>query len=146
MDMTIRSATSADDPTVRDLLDGAHLSPASVGTGRTSFFLAEAGGNVVGTAGLETFGADALLRSVAVPEHWRNRGIGAALVDAVIDAARRSRMRRMFLLTETADVFFSRRGFTPAPRHATGNRALEESEQFASACPTSAVCMVMVLR
>lgn len=91
-------------------------------------------------AGLELFGADALLRSVLSPQP----GGGRRVVAAVIAEARRLGAGRLWLLTETAEGFFARLGFRPAPR-AAAPAAIAATDQFAALCPASATLMTIDL-
>jgi len=140
--MTFREATGADGPSVRSLLESSKLPTESLGTGGTSFFVAEEHGELAGIAGFEYYGRDALLRSVAVPSALREKGIGSQLVDFMLETARSRNVQRVVLLTETAEPFFSRKGFAAVPRAQIDNPALASSSEFTHACPTSAVCMV----
>jgi amino-acid N-acetyltransferase len=53
-------------------------------------------------------------------------------------------VRRVFLLTETAADFFPRFGFRPVARTAVP-AAVQQSVEFSSACPASALVMVKEL-
>ena len=52
------------------------------------FVVATKGRDLVGVAGLEVYGSNALLRSLAVAAQHRSRGLGARLVDAIEAEAR----------------------------------------------------------
>ena len=51
----------------------------------------------------------------------------------------------MYLLTETADLFFPRFGFGPILRSEVSQR-VQRSVEFTSACPQSARAMALYLR
>ncbi len=70
-----------------------------------------------------------------VTPEYRGRGLGHALAERVIEAARRRPARQIVLLTETAA-----RGFRRIARDAA-DPAGRDSVEFRSACPQSAVCM-----
>lgn len=108
------------------------------------FFVADDGGRIAGTAALQRFGDDGLLRSLAVAAPWRGRGLGAALVEAAEQRARLQRLHSLWLLTTTAAAYFAARGWRPAPREAAP-AVLRASSQFAFTCPSSAACMVKSL-
>ncbi len=80
------------------------------------------GGEVVGVAGLELYGNQGLLRSVAVADSMHNRGYGAALANYVICEARKSRVQELFLLTTTAPEFFKKLGFKEEKPRKSGRR------------------------
>ena len=95
---------------------------------------------VVGAAGLETYGAAGLLRSVVVDDSVRGQGLGRALVSERLEHARRLGLDRVFLLTTTAPAYFGALGFTPAARD-EAPAEMRASVEFAGACPGSAVCL-----
>ncbi|HTM22266.1 MAG TPA: GNAT family N-acetyltransferase, partial [Kofleriaceae bacterium] len=61
----------------------------------------------VGCVGLELYGEDAILRSLAVKKEHRSTGYGWMLADTIINTARHRGVRRVYLLTETASDFFA---------------------------------------
>src|SRR5688500_6661457 len=82
------------------------------------FAVFEAGGRVVGTAALSVIWADlAEVRSLAVDEAYRGRGIGRALVDWTVDEARRLGIRRLMSLTYE-QAFFEKQGFEVVAKEA----------------------------
>nr|NIP60748.1 GNAT family N-acetyltransferase [Gemmatimonadota bacterium]NIR77456.1 GNAT family N-acetyltransferase [Gemmatimonadota bacterium]NIT85980.1 GNAT family N-acetyltransferase [Gemmatimonadota bacterium]NIU29800.1 GNAT family N-acetyltransferase [Gemmatimonadota bacterium]NIU34822.1 GNAT family N-acetyltransferase [Gemmatimonadota bacterium] len=108
------------------------------------FVVAEAAGRLVGVAGLEVHGRDGVLRSVVVSPDLRGRGVGARLTRWVLDSAREIGLRRLYLLTTTAEDYFPRHGFRPVERSETPPE-VQESVEFREACPGSAVAMVLRL-
>jgi amino-acid N-acetyltransferase len=104
------------------------------------FWLAENEGAVVGVAGVEVYGASALLRSVAVDPSWRGSGLGRLLAERVIAEAQAAGARDVYLLTTTAEHYFPRLGFACLDR-GEAPEALSESAEFRGACPASAVLM-----
>ena len=64
-----------------------------------------------GLVGLELCGSDALLRSLVVASANRSTGVGSALVERAETHARALGARSVFLLTTTAERFFSRHGY-----------------------------------
>jgi amino-acid N-acetyltransferase len=95
---------------------------------------------LVGLAGLETYGAEALLRSVVVDAQYRGEGIGRALLDGTYDLARGVGVARLYLLTTTAHDWFARAGFADTPRD-QAPPAIRDSWEFRSGCPTTAAFM-----
>lgn len=94
-----------------------------------------------GVVGLERCGTAALLRSLAVDDAWRGRGVGRALVEAAERAARAEGVQTLCLLTTTAAAFFERLGYRPAERD-TAPEAIRATREFRDLCPASAVFMV----
>jgi amino-acid N-acetyltransferase len=98
-------------------------------------------GALVGCAGLERYGKDALLRSVAVVESERGSGVGKQLVSGLLDQAGQQRLKKIVLLTTTAETFFRRFGFQKIPR-SQAPKSVQASVEFQIACPQSATVMV----
>ena len=140
MNPTLRPGSSADHAQVTALLERLDLPLAGVPPDLAGFTVAERDGRVVGTAALEQFGTVGLLRSVAVDAAQRGAGLGARLVDHVLDRARAAGIEDVFLLTTTAERYFPRHGFESVPR-AEAPAALQASAEFRGACPASAVLM-----
>lgn len=98
------------------------------------------GQDFVGCAALEIYGQAGLLRSVAVAEAWRSQGFGRGLTEMALNLARQRGLTELYLLTETAGEFFPRFGFTPVSR-AEVPPAVQQSVEFTTACPASALVM-----
>lgn len=110
----------------------------------TDLLVARDGGRLVGTAALEVYGRDALLRSVAVDPATRGTGLGQRMTRAALERARQRGVSRVFLLTETAAAFFPKFGFTSIERSSVPE-SIRGTIEFASACPASAQAMVLEL-
>ncbi len=137
----LRVARPEDLRTVEALLAAADLPAKGVAEWLPHFVVAEAGGTIVGAAGLEVYRSDGLLRSVAVANGWRGRGIGSALTAAVLAAARRHGLRAVYLLTETAESYFPKHGFRRIARSEVPE-PVTHSVEFRELCPTSSIVMV----
>jgi amino-acid N-acetyltransferase len=104
----------------------------------------EQGDAIVGVIGLERFGSEALLRSLVVAPEFRNRGIARELVAHVEKIAQTEHIHRLVLLTETAESFFRRLGYTPLDRRQV-SEPIKHSAEFRSLCPASATCLAKIL-
>ena len=144
MTHAITPAVPADLPAILELLAASKLPRAGIEDHVASTLVARADSDVVGSAALELYGSAALLRSVAVATRLRGRGLGAALTVAALDLARRSGVRTVYLLTETAGRFFPKFGFAAIAR-AEVDPVVLESPEFTTACPKSALVMVKQL-
>ncbi len=140
----LRVAAPSDLAAVRALLAASDLPDAGLDAifaeHAGDFVLAEAGGALVGVAGLEVRGDDALLRSVAVDPGWRAHGVGRELVKRLVCMADARGLRALYLLTMTAEHYFPRFGFEVIARGAVP-AAIADTLEFRSACPASAVAM-----
>jgi amino-acid N-acetyltransferase len=138
--VALRPATRADQPTVEHLLRSLGLPTAGIAEWVDRFWIADHGGKAVGVVGVEQYGHEALLRSVAVDPSWRSAGLGRALVEAALRTARAAGAREMYLLTTTAERYFPRFGFVQIARDDVPG-AVRQSVEFREACPASAVVM-----
>lgn len=116
MNVAVRTAGQVDLPSIRSLLTSVDLTVAGVGEHVDHFLVVEDGGKIVACAGLETYGFHALLRSVAVHPHYRNRGLATLLVTRLVDQTRQDRLHAVYLLTTSAEAYFRRLGFETIPR------------------------------
>jgi len=136
----LRPATLADLRDVERLLMGARLPVDGVAGSLPTFVVAEYNGKLVGVAGLELCGKDALLRSVVVAPEWRSRGLGRELVNQVIAEGEARRIRALYLLTTTADEYFPAFGFERTTRDAVPD-GVRATAEFQTGCPASATVM-----
>lgn len=142
--MTISPATDRDYPGIEALLREHHLPEAGLRPHLETTLVARDDGRIVGSAALEVYDGSALLRSVTVTGPKRGTGLGRALALAAIDLARERGVDAVYLLTETAARFFAHLGFRETSRSSVAP-AVQSSVEFVSACPASAVCMVLQL-
>jgi amino-acid N-acetyltransferase len=137
----IRRAGTADLPRITSLLERVGLPTADLGSiQQLEVWLLEENDTLVGAIALERYGSEALLRSFAVVPEYRKHGFGSTLVDRVEVDALADGVKRLVLLTETAEPFFRRRGYEITERSAVSN-AVRESAEFRSLCPSSARCL-----
>ncbi len=114
----IRAAKSTDVKGIRKLIDTYApqrrlLSKETVTLYESvqEFTVAVDNGEVVGCGALHVLWEDlAEVRTVAVAENYRGRGIGHQILDAIIVRAREIGVKRIFCLTFETD-FFGRHGF-----------------------------------
>lgn|SRR5512146_319777 len=143
---TVRAARDDDFDAVETMLGDERLPLDGVREQFNHFLVAEGTysqrlpASPIGAIGLEHYGDAALLRSAVVDSAWRGRGVGRALVDAAIDAATARGARELYLLTTTAEAFFTSLGFRIISRSEVPE-AVRRSVEFVSACPDSATVM-----
>jgi amino-acid N-acetyltransferase len=97
--------------------------------------------HLVGVAGLEMYGPYGLLRSVAVDRAYRGKGIADRLLKQIESLAEARQLKAVFLLTETAAGYFSRKGYQSISR-AEVPEEVQQSTEFSHVCPQSAVVMM----
>ena len=140
----IRSASSADLTPARALLVANALPLDGFPDHPECVWVAADREHVVGVVALELFPDGALLRSLAVQQGVRGQHLGRLLVAAALNDARRRDLGVVYLLTTTAESFFTRLGFGIVARDEVPGSLLG-SVEFRSACPTTATAMLMRL-
>ena len=145
MTVRIEPASDADGPSILQLLLEAGLPIDGLLEHLHTAFVARDGAAIVGCAALEVYADGVLLRSVAVSPTARGHGLGDRLTDAAIRLAQSLRAPAVYLLTTTAESYFPRFGFVPMTREQVPT-GVQQSVEFRSACPASAVVMGRTLR
>jgi amino-acid N-acetyltransferase len=138
--MISRPATTADFDAICHVLADTNLQTSDVSPQIGVFVVAEINGEIVGTAGVEQYGAIALLRSVATSSQIRGQGVALRLCAESIHTAREHGVRELYLLTTTAPKFFEKLGFGRLARGAAPD-AIRQTCEFRELCPESAVLM-----
>jgi amino-acid N-acetyltransferase len=96
--------------------------------------------NVVGTGGLELFSDCALLRSISIKKDLQKRGLGRFIVGELEKVARQYGINSLFLLTTSAEDFFSKEGYVAVDREEVPVE-IKNTTEFSSTCPSSARVM-----
>jgi amino-acid N-acetyltransferase len=141
----IESAADGDLPEIRSLLERLQLPLAGIGEHLPTLLVAREGAQIVGTAALELYADDALLRSVAVDPRRQGKQLGHQLINAALRLATARGAHTVYLLTTTAERFFPRFGFEQISRDEVP-ASVRTSVEFQSACPASAIVMRKQLR
>jgi amino-acid N-acetyltransferase len=136
MDLRLRPATAGDLARVEALLTDAGLITAGVQEHIDHFLLAEEDGRIVASAGLERYGTEALLRSVAVAPEYRNHGLAQTLVARLLAQAAAEQIREVYLFTTTAVGYFRHFGFEPVGRDDVV-KAVRASKEYGECCSTA---------
>jgi len=109
-----------------------------------NFVVAKQGEDVIGVAGIEIYDGYGLLRSVAVSAAYRGKGIANQLLDNIERLAAAKLLREIYLLTETAPEYFSKKGYQKITR-AQVPAEVQQSTEFSHVCPQSAIVMKKIL-
>ena len=140
----LRPATQADLPAVERLVHDAGLITAGIPAHIEEFLVLEEEGRIIASAGLERYGLQALLRSVAVAPAYRNRGFARLLVSRILDHAAGRQVQDVYLFTTTAPGYFRRLGFVSVPREDVAE-PVRASEEYGECC-SGAETMVLRLQ
>lgn len=126
---------------VRRLLEAAGLPIADLpAQDLNDFFACGPQDDPKGVVGLEIRGREALLRSLAVDPGFRGRGCGKALVAEAERHARHNGVRRLYLLTTTAQTFFKGLGYAAVSRD-DAPASIRGTAEFSGLCPASSAFM-----
>jgi arsenate reductase (thioredoxin) len=140
MEITIRPAKATDWMAVSQLLTSNKLPVEDIDKALPNFFVAVVNNQIAGVIGLEKYDHYGLLRSMATSALHRNQGIASKLVDALFKYAKAIGLKEMYLLTETAKEYFTKKEFIIIQRNQVPD-AVKESPEFSHICPVSATVM-----
>lgn len=143
--IVIKLARAENAAAIATLLQAAGLPHEDIGSHLGNFLVARMGDEVVGAVGLEVAGAAALLRSLVVEPTLRGKGLGDGLTEMAVARAGTLGVRRLYLLTTTAERFFARRGFTIVAR-SNVPAGIAATQELSGLCPATAVCMVRIIK
>ena len=142
--ITYRRAIDKDLPAILSLLKEAGLPTMDIKPGIQEFFIGEKDKRIVGVIGMESYNDIALLRSMAVSGDNRNGGIASHLVEELLSYAGLKGMRKIYLVTNTAELYFRKKGFRKIEMKDV-DKHLESSAELNGLCPASSVIMVKSL-
>lgn len=126
------------------LLKTNNLALSDLGEGKRIFLVALSEEKTVGCVSVEIYGEVGLLRSLAVNNDFCGKGIGQKLVAEAEAWSRNNGLKNLFLLTTTAAGFFPKIGWNITERSSVPE-SIALSSEFASVCPSSAICMIKPL-
>ena len=143
--MKFAFAHSGDIPHVKQLLAACALPYEDIKPAHLQHFLVvRHQTNLVGVIGLELLGSFALLRSLAVQINFRGQKIASQLTMQAEAYARSHKVRSLYLLTTTAEDFFTKQGYHTMDRNAVPV-VVRGTTEFRNICPSTAKCMVKYL-
>ncbi len=128
-------------PALVALLQSLRLPTEDLPADLDGFFLAfDKEGVPVGSVGIQRLDASALLRSFAVHENYRKAGLGRHLFEKALQFARDAGFQEVWLITNSADLYFERQGFERVDR-AMAPPDISATSQFTGLCPSSSAVM-----
>lgn len=140
----MRPASFEDYESIASLLESVNLPTQGVKEHTSNFVVLLDGEMLIGTGGLEIYGNNALLRSLAVHPDYQKKGYGQQLYQFLLEKAQEQNITELYLLTETAERFFARMGFEKIARESVDEQ-VKTSAEFRTLCPASAACMRLKL-
>ncbi|GGD81375.1 arsenic resistance N-acetyltransferase ArsN2 [Maribacter cobaltidurans] len=126
---------------IKELLKNNDLPYEDIIASKVQFITEKENGVLVGCIGVEKYNEEGLLRSFAVRDEYKNKGIGKRLLNQLIDQSKTDGLKRLHLLTTTADGYFDKNGFKTADRAVAPNE-ISSTKEFSEICPSSSVYMI----
>ena len=136
----LREATAEDLQFILSLLKSNDLCIDDVPQKVASLFVGYSDSKIVGIGGVEVYGNVGLLRSIVIKKQFRRKGLGKALVSKIIESAKGKGLRELYLLTTTAEDFFSKMGFQKIKRDAAP-AAIRNTAEFGEMCAVTSILM-----
>lgn len=140
----IYQATTNHIESIASLLNENDLPVEDISFEKQEFWILEEDQEIRAICGIEKYEKYALLRSLTVKKNIQKKGYGTSIYSYVLDICKSDGIISMFLLTTTAPKFFNKLGWSTISRMAVPAE-VQESEEFKSICPQSAVCMMLTL-
>ncbi|MGO1296050.1 MAG: argininosuccinate lyase [Vibrio sp.] len=101
-----------------------------------SFAVVEHNGEITGCASLYVYDSGlAEIRSLGIEAGWQSQGQGAAIVQYLVNKARKMAINKVFVLTRTPE-FFMKQDFLPTSKMLLPEKVLKDCEQ----CPRQHAC------
>jgi len=128
----------------RKLLKENNLPYSDIEYASAQLYYIQQDNQIIGTIGCELYGKHGLLRSFVIEEKYRSKGLGAQVLNDFEKMVLKQGIEAFYLLTTTADKFFTQNGFEIFDRNAVP-QLIANTTEFDSICPASAVCMRKIL-
>lgn len=140
-------AHASDESHIRNLLQYAGLPTDDITTEHLrSFLVAKEADVIIGTVGMEYLGKHkGLIRSLAVAEEFRGRGIAKTLYYTLEEHACSIGIREVYALTTTIADWLERLGYEKITREEAPEE-IRTTAEFTGLCPATAVLTRKILR
>ncbi len=140
----IQKASKNDFGKACTLLREANLPTRDLNPLLEHFFIAIEDNKMIAVMGMDKYGKNGLLRSAIVKTGHRGSGIASALLNQLHEYAKQQEVSTLYLITNTAEKYFEKRGFHKISRDKVPETVLQ-SKEFNGLCPSSSVIMTREL-
>lgn len=138
--MDVHYLSKKDHPKLIELLNHFNLVTQDIDYNNQLFVSLRQNKCISAIGGLEFHMPYALVRSVAVHPEYQGNGYARIICEALSRQAMSRNVRDLYLLTETAQGFFSKAGFVAVERSVVPD-IIKATVQFSTLCPDEAVVM-----
>lgn len=138
--MEYKLASLSDIKDVQRLLKENNLPFEDLESSKVTLFVSVLNGQIIGCIGIELKGNDGLLRSFSVTDKYKNKGIGNELLNRLLKYSKSEKIKKLHLLTTTADKYFIKKGFVKSDR-IKAPESIQTTTEFSTLCPSSSVYM-----
>jgi len=138
--MKFKQAGAGDLKAIRQLLLKTSLPVEDVDDHLNNFIVAQDGENIIGVVGMQLFGPDVLLRSLAVDPKFRGQGVARELSRRIVALAQEHAGKDFYLLTTTIPKLCEKWGYRKIDRKDVPE-AIRNTAEFKGLCPSTAICM-----
>jgi len=138
--MIIRKAKESDINNIVSILSSNNLPSGDCQNNIKNFQVVELEDIIIAVGCLEKYATTGFLRSIAVSSMHRGCGYGYAIFNSLMKNANQSGISSVFLLTETAEQYFTNLGFTVVERENAPD-IVKQTNQYRGLCPDSALVM-----
>lgn len=145
MKKTLESFKEQEIEEIKAILREGNLPISDINEDNIRFFVIKADEEIIGIIGLERYNGIGLLRSLAVKDRYKKKGVGRQLIDTLVGYAKEQNLQELYLLTTTTEKYFERFGFENIERCFVPVEIVK-SRQFSKICPSSATIMKKIIR
>lgn len=144
MELILRKAQENEYRAIIHLLASNALPTSDIYEKNITLFVGVQKDEIIATIGIEIYENVALLRSLCVKEGYKNLKVGEKMLSYLITLCKHENIEALYLLTTTAEDYFTRHGFRKIGRENTP-QSIQKTREFKDICPSSAVIMCLKL-
>ena len=143
MKLDIRKSKPTDLQEVKNLLQNVNLPVDGVKDQFQNYFVVEIQNTnkIIGVMGWEQYDSFGLVRSAAISPEFQNKGLGSKLVLKIHKDAREKGIKKLYLLTETAEDFSAKHGFKVVKRSEVPKQIIDSNEFSMRECKSALAMM-----